>query len=293
MQTTDPIHTYAPIGSARPEPYPDGFVPDPRRWSGLEYARIATRPDAEPSMFGDDAPPGDPAPADARVTSARNATMVRYIAADRLPARQLVELRHVTDDPGRLALIGERLFGAVPLTPGAATDADTWTSPEPRLYEVRVGAILVAIDRATHQPVTDESEKSDDDNAPALSTRHVRAWRVPPAGPPMLVYETEDPQGDEHLVRLSELLDEPLETAFLALVDRYASSRPAPPDHRVLQLRSAIERWRFADEIAKHSQQPAGNRRRRRRGGRKNRAKTAQAPPRPANLVRTRPAAAA
>ena len=123
---------------------------------------------------------------------------------------------------------------------------------------------------------------------------HVRAWRVPPAGPPHPgLRRAEDPQGDEHLIALSALLDEPLETAFLALVDQYATSRPAPPDHRILQMRSAIERWRFTDEIARHSRQPGGNRRRRRRGGRKARENAAHPAPRPANLVRTQHAAAA
>ena len=97
----------------------------------------------------------------------------------------------------------------------------------------------------------------------------------------MLVYEATDPQGDEHLVALSALLDEPLETAFLALTDGYAASQPAPPAHRVLQLRSAIERWSFTDEIARHTRQPEGNRRRRRRGGRKHRPVAAQQAPRP------------
>ena len=118
MQTEDTVYTYAPIGSDRPEPYPDGFVPDASRWSGREYARIATRPDDEPSVFGDDAPAGDHAPMDGRETTARTSTMVRYLAADRLPARQLVELRHVTHDPGRLALHGERLYGGRPGHPG-------------------------------------------------------------------------------------------------------------------------------------------------------------------------------
>ena len=295
MQTTDTVYTYAPIGDDRPEPYPDGFVPDASRWSGREYARIATRPDGKPSVFGDDAPAGDPAPVDTRETTARTSSMVRYIAADRLPARRLVELRHITHDPGRLALHGERLHGAVPLTPGATgapLDPDAWTSPEPRLYEIHVGAILVALDR---ENASDEIYVGDRfagyTHKPA--TTHVRAWRVPPAGPPMLVYDAADPQGDEHLIALSALLDEPLETAFLALADRYASSRPAPPDHRVLQMRSAIERWRFTDEIARHTRQPDGNRRRRRRGGRKHHAGAPRPAPRPANLVRTRPAAAA
>jgi len=43
MQTTETIYTYAPIGDDRPEPYPDGFVPDASRWSGREYARIALK----------------------------------------------------------------------------------------------------------------------------------------------------------------------------------------------------------------------------------------------------------
>lgn len=295
MQTTDSVYTYAPIGNDRPEPYPDGFVPDAARWSGQEYARIATRPDGERSVFGDDAPAGEPAPVDARVTTARTATMVRYIAADRLPARQLVELRRITHDPGRLALHGERLYGAVPVTPGALgapLDPDAWTSPEPRLYEIRVGAVLVALDR---EHTSDEIHVGGRfaGYAHKPSTTHVRAWRVPPAGPPMLVYQAENPHGDEYLIALSALLDEPLETAFLALADRYAASRPAPPDYRVLQMRSAIERWRFTDEIARHTRQPNGNRRRRRRGGRKHRAGAPQPVPRPANLVHTRPAAAA
>ena len=295
MQTTDTVYTYAPIGDDRPEPYPDGFVPDASRWSGREYARIATRPDGKPSIFGDDAPAGDPAPVDTRETTARTATMVRYIPADRLPARQLVELRHVTHDPGRLALHGERVYGAVPVTPGATgapLDPDPWTSPEPRLYEIRVGAVLVAFDREHTSDMVHVGDRFAG-YAHKPSTTHVRAWRVPPAGPPMLVYEAEDPHGDEHLIALSALLDEPLETAFLALADRYASSRPAPPDHRVLQMRSAIERWRFTDEIARHTREPNGGRRRRRRGGRKHRAAAPQPAPRPANLVRTRPAAAA
>ena len=282
-----PVYTYAPIGSQRPEPYPDGFVPDASRWSGQEYTRIALPADSEPSEFGENAPAGEPAPVDARVTTARTSRMVRYIAADRLPARQLVELRHVTDDPGRLALLGERRYGAVPVTPsaiGAPLDPDPYASPEPRLYEIRVGAVLVAFDRE-HASEEIHVGNRFAGYAHVPSSKHVRAWRVPPAGPPMLVYEATNPQDDEHLIALSELLDEPLETAFLALVDRYAGSKPAPPDHRVLQLRSAIERWHFADEMGKH-RQPAGNRRRR-RGGRERRAASPPTVPRPANLVRT------
>ena len=292
MQTTDTVYTYAPIGNERPEPYPDGFIPDASRWSGREYARIAQN--NEPSIFGADAPAGEPAPVDPRLTTARTATMVRYIAADRLPARRLVDLRHVTHDPGRLALHGERVYGAVPVNPGAAgapLDPDPWTSPEPRLYEIRVGGLLVAFDREdTSETVYVGNRFMGHAHNP--STAHVRAWRVPPAGPPILVYEAEDPQSDEHLIALSELLDEPLETAFLALADRYAASRPAPPDHRVLQMRSAIERWRLMDEVERHSR-PAGNRRRRRLGGRKARANAAPPAPQPANLVRVQHAAAA
>lgn len=289
MQTSESLYTYAPIGNARPEPYPDGFVPDASRWSGLEYARVATRPDGEPSIYGDDAPAGEPAPVDAHVTTARTSSMVRYLSADRLPARQLVELRHVTHDPGRLALHGERVHGAVPVTPGATgapLDPDPYASAEPRLYEIRVGAILVALDREHTSDMVHVGDRFAG-YAHKRSTTHVRAWRVPPAGPPMLVYQAENPQGDEHLIALSALLDEPLETAFLALVDNYASSRPAPADHRILQMRSAIERWRFTDEIARHSRQPNGNRRRRRRGGRKHRASAPQPVPRLANLVRS------
>ena len=288
MQTENTVYTYAPIGSDRPEPYPDGFVPDASRWSGREYARIATRADDEPSVFGDDAAAGEVAPMDRRETTARTSTMVRYIAADRLPARQLVELRHVTHDPGRLALHGERLYGAVPVTPGstgAPLDPDAWTSPEPRMHEIHIGAVLVALDRETASDTIHVGGHFAG-HAHKPSTTHVRAWRVPPAGPPMLVYEATDPQGDEHLVALSVLLDEPLETAFLALADRYAASQPAPPSHRVLQLRSAMERWLFTDEIARHTRQPEGNRRRRRRGGRKHRTGAARQTPRPANLVR-------
>ena len=105
--------------------------------------------------------------------------------------------------------------------------------------------------------------------APAQAGRgavHVRAWRVPPAGPPVLVYHADDPQGDEHLIALSALLDEPLETAFLIAADRYAGSDPAPPDHRIMQMRAAIDRWRFANDIARRAgNTPAAGRRRRRR----------------------------
>ena len=301
MQSTETVHTYAPIGNERPEPYPDGFVPDASRWSGREYARVSTLPGGEASIFGDDAPAGEPAPVDSRLTTARTGSMVRYIAADRLPARQLVELRHVTHDPGRLALHGERLHGAVPVTPGAIgapLDPDSWTSPEPRLYEIRVGAVLVAFDRQHTSDMVHVGDRFAG-YAHERSTTHVRAWRVPPAGPPILVYEEQDPQGDEHLIALSALLDEPLETAFLAIADRYASSRPAPPDHRVLQMRAAIERWRFTNDIARHGRQPAGSRRqstgnrRRRRGGRKVRDNAARRAPRPSNLVRTQHATAA
>ena len=81
MQSTDSVYTYAPMGNERPEEYPDGFVPDANRWSGREYARITSLQDGEPSIYGDDAPAGEPAPVDARVTTARNGTMVRYIAS--------------------------------------------------------------------------------------------------------------------------------------------------------------------------------------------------------------------
>ncbi len=301
MQNADSVHTYAPIGPDRPEPYPDGFIPDANRWSGREYARIAHND--EPSIYGDDAPAGEPAPVDARLTTARTATMVRYIAADRLPARRLIELRHVTHDPGLLALHGERIYGDVPVNPagtGSPLDPDPWTSPEPRIGEIRVGAILVAFDRETRPPAAPADDAGSaidkffgggDAPAPAgevpsirRSTTHVRAWRVPPAGPPILVYHADDPQGDEHLIALSALLDEPLETAFVTLADRYAMGDPTPPDHRILQMRAAIDRWRFADQIRLRNTAPAGNRRRRPEG-RKARAARRHAP-RPAILVK-------
>ena len=263
-ESDHPVYTYAPIGNERPEPYPDGFVPDARRWSGQEYARIATRPDGEPSMFGEDAPAGEPAPVDARVTSARNATMVRYIAADRLPARQLVELRHVTHDPGRLALIGERLFGAVPVTPGAAgapLDPDPWTSPEPRLHEIRVGAILVAIDRE-HTSETIHVGGRFAGYAHELSTRHVRAWRVPPAGPPMLVYKATEPAGRRaprqalRAARRAARDGVPRPRRPVRLVAARAAGPPRAADalgHRALALR---RRYRAAQPPAERQQPP-------------------------------------
>jgi hypothetical protein len=39
------------------------------------------------------------------------------------------------------------------------------------------------------------------------------------------------------LYLVNPLLDEPLEAAFLALADRYATSDPPPPAHRITQLR--------------------------------------------------------
>ena len=262
MQSAETVYSYAPIGPERPEPYPDGFVPDAVRWSGREYARVRTHEDSEHTLehaelpvLHDGVPEHDPAPADTRLTTARTSTMVRYIAADRLPASRLIELRHVTHDPGMLALHGQRVYGAVPVEPdtiGGPLDPEAWVSPEPRICEMRVGALLVAFDRT---------------QTPQETTRsvHVRAWRVPPAGPPVLVYHADDPQGDEHLIALSALLDEPLETAFLIAADRYAGSDPAPPDHRILQMRAAIDRWRFADNIARRaSNTPATGRRRRR-----------------------------
>ena len=283
MQTAKTVYSYAPIGPERPEPYPDGFVPDALRWSGREYARVQTREDAgrtldeyvEPPVLHDGVADHDPAPADTRLTTARTSTMARYIAADRLPARRLVELRHVTHDPGMLALHGQRLYGAVPVEPdtiGGPLDPEAWVSPEPRIHEVRVGAVLVAFDRTQSAEQTRRSV-------------HVRAWRVPPAGPPVLVYHADDPRGDEHLIALSALLDEPLETAFLTAADRYAGSDPAPPDQRILQMRAAIDRWRFADDIAQRAGNttPAAGRRRRRRAGKARPAATAAG--RPANLL--------
>ena len=278
MQSAETVYSYTPIGPERPEPYPDGFVPDAVRWSGREYARVRTHEDGEHTLgyaelpvLHDGVPEHDPAPADTRLTTARTSAMVRYIAADRLPARRLIELRHVTHDPGMLALHGQRVYGAVPVQPntiGGPLDPEAWVSPEPRICEMRVGAVLVAFDRTQSR-----------------RTVHVRAWRVPPAGPPVLVYHADDPQGDEHLIALSALLDEPLETAFLIAADRYAGSDPAPPDHRILQMRAAIDRWRFANDIARHAgNTPATGRRRRRRAGKARPAVTA--PCRPANLVR-------
>ena len=282
MQSAETVYSYAPIGPERPEPYPDGFAPDTARWSGREYSRVRTLEngehtleDAELPVLHDGVPEHDPAPVDTRLTTARTSTMVRYIAADRLPARRLIELRHVTHDPGMLALHGQRVYGAVPVQPdtiGGPLDPEAWVSPEPRIYEVRVGAVLVAFDRTETPQRTPRSV-------------HIRAWRVPPTGPPVLVYHADDPQNHEHLIALSALLDEPLETAFLIAADRYAGSRPAPPDHRIMQMRAAIDRWRFADDIARRAgNTPAAGRRRRRRAGKARPAATAAS--RPANLVR-------
>ena len=286
---TEVGYTYAPIGPERPAPYPDGFVPDPRRWSGREYTRVFVPEGDAPPVLHDGAPACEPAPVDARRTTARTSAMVRYIAADRLPARHLIELRHVTHDPGLLALHGERLHGTTPCNPTTVNgplDPDAWVSPEPRLCEIRVGAILVAFDReTTRDPVHVSGVLLGFEHG--RGSAHLRAWRVPPAGPPMLVHEAHDPRGDEHLIPLAALLDEPLEAAFLSLADRYATSDPPPPAHRITQLRGAIDRWRFADELARRGNPGAtarGNRRRRRRRGGKARA-TARPAGRPANLV--------
>ena len=293
MQTAEPAYTYVPTGSERPAPYPDGFIPDARRWSGREYERvIETRgPNGEPPVLHDGVPDCEPAPPDASRTTARTSAMVRYIAADRLPARRLIELRHVTHDPGMLALHGERLHGAVPLNPGAMTaplDPDPWVSPEPRLHEVHVGAVLVAFDRETEStPIQIGGQILGHERHPAREA-HIRAWRVPPAGPPVLVYDAWGPKGDEHLSALSGLLDEPLEGAFLGIADRYAGGDPPPAPHRVTQMRAAIDRWRFADAIARESAKsgharPGGRRRKRR--GRKSKPEAPRAP-RPGHLLK-------
>ncbi len=214
--------SYVPFGE-RPEPYPPGYAPDPARWSGRELLRVELDPGAEPGVLPGGLPACTPRPADARAVTARTSRRMRYIPADRLPARYLVLLEHVTDDPGALAVHGVRLRQELP----AAESPDGWASHGGRLVELPVGGVLVAVDRE------------------ADGTRHWRAWRVTPIGPPVLVYRHDGGPGDRtQLARLAALLDEDLTAAFAAILARYERSG-ASPGH-VAQMRLAIEQWRFA-----------------------------------------------
>ncbi len=214
--------SYVPLGE-RPEPYPPGYAPDRGRWSGRELLRVELDPGAKPGVLPGGVPAFTSRPADVRAVTARTSRTMRYIPADRLPARRLVLLEHVTDDPGALAVHGVRLWQELP----AAESPDGWASHGGRLIELPVGGVLVAVDRE------------------ANGTRHWRAWRVTPVGPPVLVYRHDGGPGHwTQLAKLAALLDEDLTAAFAAILARYERSG-ASPGH-VAQMRLAIEQWRFA-----------------------------------------------
>ena len=218
---------YAPFAE-RPEPYPDGYRPNPARWSGREIMRVEI--DCEETDDGVVATT-DPraATADPNVPTARTSTAMRYFPAERLPAARLVIAEHITDDPGALALHGRRIRHGEVTSP---TPDDPWTGSGAGLHEVPVGAVLVSVE-------TD-----------ADGLKHWRAWRVTPIGMPVLVLrETAMPGRRDHLPRLAALLDEDLRTAFETILERYGKSG-ARPEH-VEQMRLAIERWRFGIEVGR------------------------------------------
>ena len=217
---------YAPLGE-RPEPYPDGIVPDPGRWSGRELVRVKLDDEA-PHVLHDHVPPCTLAPPHPARPTARNATTNRHLPATSLPARRLRVLTAVTHDPGLLAVHGETIWGDAPVSTPA--EGDGWTSGQGRVYEIPVGAVLVGVERE------------------AGNGRYWRAWRVPPAGPPQLVFTARNLRGTEHLETLARLLDEDLVKAFEGTHAQYAAS--GAPEEKVRHLLAATERWRFTEAYA-------------------------------------------
>ncbi len=239
--------TYAPLGE-RPAPYPPGFTAQGRFWTGREMVAAVPDPDApNDTAIHDGLPSCRPAPV-AGCRTARTSTAVRYLPDALLPAARLVELRQVSDDPGLLGMHGPRLWaGSGPDVADVETTRDPYTGPDPRLYEVRVGGVLVS---CVH----------------TAEGRHWwRAWRVPPVGPPMLVYAATRRRSDKtHLRDLSALLDRRLDDAFADMVTRVLAAHPGEPA-RAANLAAAVRRWRARVTMT----EPAPNRRRERRVGKR------------------------
>ena len=230
--------SYVPFAQ-RPEPYPAGYAPNPTRWSGRELVRVEMDPTADRHVLPSGVPPCTPMPIDPDVITARTSQRTRYVPTDRLPARRTVLLEHITDDPGALAIHGQRLWQDVPAT----ETEDGWTSQTPRIVELPIGGVLV-------------SAESENDG-----TRHWRTWRVTPIGPPVLVLaEKTDPGDRAHLPKLAALLDEELQSAFADILARYARSG-ARPEH-IRQMSNAIEHWAFGEV----TRRPKSRRRRRTMG---------------------------
>ena len=215
---------YVPFG-ARPEPYPDGYRPDPSRWTGRELILVEDAANDDPNCPAELSEVRATAP-DPRSITARTSTRMRYFPAERLPAQRLVIAEHVTDDPGALALHGRRIRNGEVTAPAAD---DPWIASESMLHEIPVGALLVAVDTETD------------------GRKHWRAWRVAPIGIPVLVVHETIGRGHRQLLeRLAGLLDEDLRDAFADIVTRYEGSS-AKPEHVALMKR-AIELWRFEAE---------------------------------------------
>ena len=235
---------YVPFGD-RPEPYPHGFNPNPARWTGLELMRVRRIEDNEEPAHARDLAAYAPAPPDNGSITAKTSTRKRYLPADRLPASRLVLAEHITDDPGALALHGQRLRSGdvVTLTPD-----DTWTGSQGGLHEVAVGAVLVSV-----EPESD-------------GTKVWRAWRVAPIGIPVMVFHEEKrPGARDHLPRLAALLDEDLRDAFAEILRRYRNSG-ADPSH-VEQMERSIELWRLDAEMGRSPGRTRGRRHGARRPG--------------------------
>ena len=215
---------YVPFGE-RPEPYPDGYRPNPTRWTGRELVRVkeGTNDDENcpAELSGLQATAADP-----RAITARTSTRMRYFPSERLPAKRLVIAEHITDDPGALALHGRRIQNGDVTTPGAD---DPWIATEGALHEIPVGAVLVSV----------ETECD--------GRKQWRAWRVAPVGVPVMVlHETATRGQRDHLKRLTALLDEDLRDAFANILTRYERS-DARPEH-IAHMRRTIEVWRFEAE---------------------------------------------
>ena len=217
--------TYLPLG-IRPEPYPPGFRPDPVRYSGdLLVRAVVTGEDVDEGL-----PMAESAPVPRNRLTCRRTKSARSVHADELPVTQRMAIvTSVTDDPGWLAIQGQKVFPNYGPCGRSTTDDDNdpWQgSPRVRV-ELPIGGVLVS------RTGVRSSEP-----------RGWKIWRVLPAGATAVLESIaeEDGSGSERAA-IARAIDRDLKSAFDAAVEKLQAHDPEAAQ----SARAAIERW-YVDE---------------------------------------------
>ena len=219
-ETDDDKVRYLPLGQ-RPGPYPPGYGSAAEGCTGNRLVRVVVTSQEKDHGL----PMADPARLPERRRTARNVKTFRSLHTDELPVGGRMTLAEaVSDDPGWLAIHGERIQGSFTASM-PTTGPDRWRGPRRRRAELPIGGVLVS--RA---------------GARSTEPKHWKIWRVLPGGPACALEATLDdqPNGSEREA-IAKALDRDVEVAFTEAAERIESTQGAQQAKRV---RAAIEAWK-------------------------------------------------